>query len=485
MISNQLSELHQRNKLIVWLLWGCILLGVGSSLQFPQSAIIILSSGVPLATLCTLLVWKRMATPYIMYISAIGFNISSFFFIYATNSILNLLILFLGLGIISLYHNYRPLLVNGILSVVILNYVFITKPIYDDQDLISVNAFLILMLLALVAQSQIGSRMLQLLSKSNLESEQTQAEMEKVMVGVTESIRVLTQSASVMQDNASITDRISKEVVMAFQEIATGVESQTQSITDISNTMEQLNVSVAQANDASITMSDKSLDTDQITKEGQEKVTLLTSDMSQVMDIVLRTSDMMTQMNEENQKIEMIVSTIVGIAEQTNLLSLNASIEAARAGEHGKGFAVVSTEIRKLAQNSHTASADISDILSKVQRNIQQMNDMVIRGLHVVETGKNSTNEIALLFDGIRNNTQQVLEQAQDLQHRNEHIYQSSSFVLGEVNSVASITEESTAAIEQVLASAEIQQQHVSETVDGISHLNTLAVTLDNLTKRS
>ncbi len=66
------------------------------------------------------------------------------------------------------------------------------------------------------------------------------------------------------------------------------------------------------------------------------------------------------ELGESSKEIGEVVKLITSIAEQTNLLALNATIEAARAGEAGKGFAVVASEVKELAQESARAAEDIA-----------------------------------------------------------------------------------------------------------------------------
>jgi methyl-accepting chemotaxis protein len=72
-------------------------------------------------------------------------------------------------------------------------------------------------------------------------------------------------------------------------------------------------------------------------------------------------------LDQAAQRIDKVVALITDIAEQTNLLALNATIEAARAGEAGKGFAVVASEVKNLANQTAKATEEISSQISGVQ----------------------------------------------------------------------------------------------------------------------
>jgi len=135
----------------------------------------------------------------------------------------------------------------------------------------------------------------------------------------------------------------SEEMSSSSQSLSQGATEQAASIEEVSSSMEEMGANIRQN-------ADNAQQTEKISKQAAV-------DAREGGDAVIQTVQAMKDIAEK-------ISIIEEIARQTNLLALNAAIEAARAGEHGKGFAVVAAEVRKLAERSGTAAAEISELSS-------------------------------------------------------------------------------------------------------------------------
>lgn len=121
----------------------------------------------------------------------------------------------------------------------------------------------------------------------------------------------------------------------------------------------------------------------------------------QLRETVAETAKKVKRLGESSQQISKVISLINQIALQTNLLAINASIEAARAGEEGRGFAVVAEEVGQLAAQSAMATKEIEQIVETIQQETSEVvlameigTTQVVEGTHLVETTKESLNQI-------------------------------------------------------------------------------------------
>ena len=113
--------------------------------------------------------------------------------------------------------------------------------------------------------------------------------------------------------------------------------------------------------------------TAQTAKKGSEILQSSVANSDAIVSQVLKSVDLIKNLNEQSAVIGSIVSTISSIADQTNLLALNAAIEAARAGEYGRGFAVVADEVRQLAASTSSSTNEIATV---VKNNQELTNDI-------------------------------------------------------------------------------------------------------------
>ncbi len=165
-----------------------------------------------------------------------------------------------------------------------------------------------------------------------------------VMRAVAAASTELESTAQTMVGNAENASQVASNVAAASEEAAVNSKTAASGATEMAASVEQIGGSVADS-----------------TRVAAEAVS--TSAMA---------STTIQELAAGAQKIGEVVELISSIADQTNLLALNATIEAARAGEAGRGFAIVASEVKELANQTANATGDISSQISAIQKGIEE-----------------------------------------------------------------------------------------------------------------
>jgi|GEM_PF-1094107 len=206
------------------------------------------------------------------------------------------------------------------------------------------------------------------------------ADIERSGIQVTSSITEI--AATIRQQETTVNEQAatSNEIAASTTEIAATAETLTATMNKVT---------------------DMAHNTSMAASQGHNRLRNINAIMKKMEDSSVSILSKLSILNEKANNIAVVTKTINKIADQTNLLSLNAAIEAEKAGEYGTGFSVVSTEIRRLADQTAVATFDIEQIVNEVQSavgsgvmNIEKFTDDVRRSFKEVQISSNQISEI-------------------------------------------------------------------------------------------
>lgn len=305
------------------------------------------------------------------------------------------------------------------------------------------------------------------------------------MVGNTrDSSLQMRESSETLSAITEQTTASADEIHLAISAISSGAVTQAEEAEEAITKVEALSTLIATTTHAygEITTSMNTIISSQTT--GQQRVEELKEGSLQFTAVIdeLRTnfSGLTTQM----QEIQNIVQTITSISEQTNLLALNASIEAARAGEHGKGFAVVAEEVRKLAEQTNSATTHVRGVLHRIEADATNADTKMQRTLALSSSQVLAIDEVHDAFNQLSAAITSISEHLTALDNSMVAMSDNRLIVVKAINEIATVATESAAATEEINASIDEQKIAVTSIMHSSVQLHTEAERMHELVER-
>lgn len=482
---DKMDILHKRNKLLVILVWCFLCIGlIGDFITDTgmDSILALVYAGVATGGILTFLLYKRWLINYIMYFIVISIAIITFVLISTGPILTTYLMVYVSLGVASLYNNYRPMLLSSLFGLLYTNLFWFQYReeifgAFQDDSLISFNLFFLLTAGSMITASIFGQRLQDQVLVQHDETVTAKVNSEQMLEQVRTSVEVLEQFSTELSGHTDMTRTISREMTASFSEMSVSIEAQTRSIGDISDAVQQMDSHVSQASTNAAVLRGLSESTQGLTSSGSGEMTILAKEVARVADIITATAERMNELSAQNEQISDIVVKITGISNQTNMLALNAAIEASRAGEHGRGFAVVSGEVRKLADTSRQAAEEIAAIVGSIRERTNELAAQVALGQQAVKVSLKASSTVDNVFRDVAGNTTEVLAQSEAVAELVRELQGISNTVASEMSQIAASTEQNMASVQEMLAGLETQDSKIGSIAES-------AVQLEALTKR-
>jgi methyl-accepting chemotaxis protein len=218
-----------------------------------------------------------------------------------------------------------------------------------------------------------------------------------------------------LDEKAMILNNLSGAATIAINEVALTTEQEYSGKGYSMDAVTRLETNIDTIQSLTDEISTVSQSTNQLSDDGIRVVEILTQETSEVNKQTFKASAVIEETAKSAEEISGIVDTITAISAQTNLLSLNASIESARAGEAGRGFSVVASEVRKLAEQTDYAAKQIQELIAKVNDKSALAVIAMDESMKVIDNQTTTVMETEKIFANISEQIRLLSEQTQQI----------------------------------------------------------------------
>ena len=310
------------------------------------------------------------------------------------------------------------------------------------------------------------------------------ASMKALIENVNSVSEQLNHAAVLVSDTSATFMQTSQDIQYAISDIESGVNQLDTDSADCLAQMDSLSGKISTVSETTANIEQLTSQTTVSIQNGMNSMNGLNESAMATSQITNKVIVSIEELEERSRSIGHIVDAINNIAEETNLLSLNASIEAARAGEAGRGFCVVAEEIRKLADQSLNSANEIGRI---IQQMISQTHDVVETARQaevIVDTQKTAVTTTTTSFDDMSQQITNLMDSLSTITDDVNGMGVSRDTTLSAIESISSISEETSAASSNVADTAVRQMESATELAKASSDLAARANQLSDLLKQ-
>lgn len=125
------------------------------------------------------------------------------------------------------------------------------------------------------------------------------------------------------------------------------------------------------------------------------------------------------------EQVKRVSQAIDTIARTTNMLALNAAIEAEKAGAAGQTFAVVASEVKKLALDTRTAAVEITSTVNSLSNEASKFIGQIEDGIASSGAAQTQFSSLKRLVDGVSEIVGQVGDYNREIAISTAGIHQS------------------------------------------------------------